>query len=396
MTYWIICDMPILCLAIDIYMIIRISLSKDDEQEMIILKRVLLFVAFFTAFDCMLSLLEIGPLNLPFICIYLINILYNVAGSCLALSFFRYSQVVFGIETVGGRKKRKKTSATMVAIGAVLSAYALAVAIFDTCAYKTDWFLVRMPGTFDYGTLDVLWYVAVYMPMLVTMYYAIKYFFDRKHFSNREKYVPIIVFCTIIAIMAILQLTINDSYPIIPMGITMGMVFLFISNSETKISHDELTRTENRRQLYRDMEALIERGNRVSWYLLMMDGDKFKLINDGYGHSEGDRALVKMADILKISCRKQDAKIYRFGGDEFVILKETSGASKEECDREVEEFCQKIRNRFDEYNASSGKMYKLMVSIGYAKFGEVENDTARLLINRADKMLYKAKEYDKL
>ena len=106
MTYWIICDMPILCLAIDIYMILRISLSKDDEQEMIILKRALLFATFFIAFDCMLSLLEIGPLNLPFICIYLINILYNVAGSCLALNFFRYSQEIRNRN--GWRKEEEK------------------------------------------------------------------------------------------------------------------------------------------------------------------------------------------------------------------------------------------------------------------------------------------------
>ncbi|MCQ2546828.1 MAG: GGDEF domain-containing protein [Clostridia bacterium] len=395
MNYWIICDLPIMCLAINIYLLISIIINKDDEQEMIVLKRVLFFAAFFIAFDCMLSLLEVGPLNLPYSVIYIINILYNIAGSGLALSFFRYSQIVFGVETIGGRKKRRIVSKKLQLMGACMSIYALAVAVFDAFAYKTDWFLIRKSGSFDYGPLDILWYVSVYLPMVVSLVFGIKLFFDKKHHSSREKYLPIIIFGLLIAIMAVIQLTVNDSYPIIPMGITMALVFMFITISEAKISRDELTRIDNRRQLYRDMESLIERGKKVSWYLLMMDGDEFKSINDGYGHSEGDRALIKIADILKVSCRKQDARIYRFGGDEFVVLKETSGQTREECDREVEEFCQRIRNRFNEYNASSGKMYKLMVSIGYAKYGEVENDSARALINRADKELYKAKGYDK-
>ena len=70
----------------------------------------------------------------------------------------------------------------------------------------------------------------------------------------------------------------------------------------------------------------VDRFNRYkrSLALLLMDIDHFKKYNDSYGHLEGDKALVKIAKIIKSCLRKLDSA-YRYGGEEFtVILPETS------------------------------------------------------------------------
>lgn len=398
MGFWIVCDLPILCLTIVIYLLARIIISRDDEQQMIVLKWVLIFAAAFIFTDAVLSLLDLGIIQMPYPGIYATNIAYNLIGILLSLSFFAYSRIVLGIETGKGKRRKKILMSKINIMVLLFEVYAVVLILLCIFSYKTDWFMIRDangPGTFDYGTLDILWYMDEYLPLLVSLILSIQHIFNKKYYGNREKYMPIMVFCILIAIIAVVQYCVSDSYPIISIGVTVAMVYLFINTAERKVSQDELTQTDNRRQMFRDMSAMAEKGHRVTWYMLMMDGDDFKMINDSYGHSEGDRALIKIADILKVSCRKQNAKLYRYGGDEFVILKETEGSNIEDCNRQVREFCIKIKNRFNEYNNVSGKSYKLSVSIGWSRFGEVEDDSLKQLLNRADNRLYEAKVYDR-
>lgn len=366
MNYWIVCDLPILCLIIELYLYFRMCFNRDDEQEIIILKRVLLFASLFTCMDLALTMLELNMIHMPFACIYIVNIVYNLAALIMLSEFFYYSLIVFAINTERKKNRLNALSRKVNLFEKFFHVFTGAVILLYIGLFKTDLFLISEPSStpiYDYGILDYLWYVIDYMPVVVTFILALQFFFNKKHYVERERILPIICFCILIALGAVAQLVVNDSYPIVPMGVTLAMVYLFINYTEVKISQDVLTQTDNRRQCFRDLHALSERNSSIKWYLILLDGDEFKKINDGFGHGEGDEALRKIADILKISCRRQNAKLYRLGGDEFVILKETEGTTAEECDKEIEEFCRKIRNRFNEYNVSSGKMYKLMVSI---------------------------------
>jgi diguanylate cyclase (GGDEF)-like protein len=95
---------------------------------------------------------------------------------------------------------------------------------------------------------------------------------------------------------------------------------------------DPLTGVHNRRSMIRFLDREVDRCNRLKSDLsvLMVDIDKFKDINDNYGHAAGDGVLRHLAKILQKNLRKIDV-ICRYGGDEFVVLMpDTSGPAAEE------------------------------------------------------------------
>jgi len=149
---------------------------------------------------------------------------------------------------------------------------------------------------------------------------------------------------------------------------------------------DSLTGLFNRRQLMEVLEIEGRRNLRHQrpFSVLMLDVDRFKKLNDTYGHLAGDEVLKKLAWILKQETRDVDHAA-RYGGEEFLImLPDTNidGAS---------EVGERIRARIErEKYAFDGKEMKVTASIGIACC-PVEGGAAEALIARADKALYKAK-----
>jgi len=93
--------------------------------------------------------------------------------------------------------------------------------------------------------------------------------------------------------------------------------------------HDPLTGLYNRRFAQEEIKRLEGLGH-LPLAVIMGDVNGLKLVNDIFGHQEGDRLLERMAEILKQNCRKTDI-IARWGGDEFLILlpqTETEAAEK--------------------------------------------------------------------
>lgn len=115
--------------------------------------------------------------------------------------------------------------------------------------------------------------------------------------------------------------------------------------------------------------------------VLMIDIDDFKKYNDAFGHPEGDKALVNIANLIRRSCRHQDI-VARYGGEEFsVVLPELSK-------KETVLIAERIRSSIE----NSGHLFKkpLTVSIGLSSFPQ-EARKKEELIEKADIRLYKAK-----
>ena len=86
---------------------------------------------------------------------------------------------------------------------------------------------------------------------------------------------------------------------------------------EYQATHDELTGLPNRRALVAEITAELERPGDCA--VLVLDLDRFKVVNDSLGHSVGDQLLVTCADRIRLSLRPGDS-VSRLGGDEFAIL----------------------------------------------------------------------------
>lgn len=152
------------------------------------------------------------------------------------------------------------------------------------------------------------------------------------------------------------------------------------------VSLDELTGANNRRQFIELANIEITRYERYGniFSVLMMDVDKFKVINDSFGHQAGDKVLQKLTNNCRSIIRPNDV-LARLGGDEFVILLPMTAAD------EATEMAERIRQHLMEVKVTSNnQQIHFTVSIGVTSFTENKSNLDQVLIN-ADAALYEAK-----
>jgi diguanylate cyclase (GGDEF)-like protein len=153
---------------------------------------------------------------------------------------------------------------------------------------------------------------------------------------------------------------------------------------------DALTSLPNRIAFEQGLDHGLSQAKRHGWGLavLFIDIDKFKSINDSYGHDLGDQVLLMVANRLKSFVRDEDI-VSRWGGDEFVcLLLEV----KQEAD--VTHLAEKMINRIAEACQFNGIVLSIIASIGIAIY-PADGDTPEILFKNADTAMYKAKGTEK-
>ncbi len=166
--------------------------------------------------------------------------------------------------------------------------------------------------------------------------------------------------------------------------------------------HDTLTGLLNRRTFDRDLERILgewthpndqgkEQGSHpqrrhcdeesVGNWLAVIDIDFFKKINDQYGHLYGDEVLLLLANIMRSTFRSYD-KLFRFGGEEFVVL--LRATSQKGADAALERF----RSTMENYDFP--QIGSVTVSIGYVEIAD--QGISAVVLGHADDALYYAKD----
>jgi diguanylate cyclase (GGDEF)-like protein/PAS domain S-box-containing protein len=149
---------------------------------------------------------------------------------------------------------------------------------------------------------------------------------------------------------------------------------------------DELTGLYNRRGFLAVSGQHLNSLQRTNKGVIVVyaDLDGLKAINDTFGHKEGDRALMKTAELLKETFRTSDI-LARLGGDEFTAL------AAVEPDGGIEKLVQRIEQRFDNYNARKLVPYELSISIGVAQRDSDNHQSIEDLMALADLAMYENK-----
>jgi len=169
---------------------------------------------------------------------------------------------------------------------------------------------------------------------------------------------------------------------------TFFIVVTFVVNQYNKIKIDNLTKLYNRYGMDEEIRQQLQQykhDKNDSFYIIACDLDNFKHINDNWGHQEGDRALVLIATALSKVGRMFNAEVFRIGGDEFVIITDTSeeGLATSVVDA--------IKCELDKIDFRDD--FDIRMSMGVALYdGVVRIDE---LLSSADKKLYQAKRNSK-
>jgi diguanylate cyclase (GGDEF)-like protein len=162
-------------------------------------------------------------------------------------------------------------------------------------------------------------------------------------------------------------------------SLAVGLTAIYMATQNEFSYVDTLTGLYNRAYLDYQMETAA-RDNSCCLGGIMIDVDYFKLINDTYGHSAGDEALIDVARILLFS-KPDKATAIRFAGDEFIIL------MKNASEQQMRKIMEDIKAELDIFNETEGRQYKLSLSLGYAIYDK-DNDTSDSFFKHMDDNMY--------
>lgn len=185
------------------------------------------------------------------------------------------------------------------------------------------------------------------------------------------------------SLLQVLVYGVSTIWPSITLTILMCSLFIQNGNATT----DALTRLNNRGRFdaYADWKwnAL---GDSETFWLIIMDIDHFKKINDTYGHAEGDRALARCAEALRAVMPKKSGFLARIGGDEFAVI--LCGVDE----AFVTDFIRQAQSAVHSTCGQNSSGYCLDVSAGYAGTRGGERRDFAKLFSAADEMMYQAKK----
>jgi diguanylate cyclase (GGDEF)-like protein/PAS domain S-box-containing protein len=149
---------------------------------------------------------------------------------------------------------------------------------------------------------------------------------------------------------------------------------------------DDLTGIYNRRGFFtlinQQMKMAVRRKRGL--FIVYADVDNLKGINDSFGHSDGDQALIDAANVLNETYRDSDV-IARIGGDEFVVVPIETAEDK------FEHITSRLKEKVVMFNNSGLRRYKLSISIGVAYFDPESPSSVDELLHEADKLMYMCK-----
>ncbi len=160
--------------------------------------------------------------------------------------------------------------------------------------------------------------------------------------------------------------------------------FMYTQTKQISVT-DSLTKLYNRRHFESSFEREYMRAKRYgsSLSIAIIDIDYFKKINDAYGHLCGDYILKELAYLMVQNFRKTDM-VFRYGGEEFVVILTETGADKAIVPLE------RLRKTVEDYDFRyDGEKLKITVSIGVSSNTDFVNPSE--MFNDADKALYEVK-----
>ncbi len=327
------------------------------------------FAAIANVFDLAWNLSVTDNWMLPAWARYTINFMHFMTLGSSSLCWLFY------IDSIQGNKKISKVH-IIYAIPLFVLATLLILTRYNGCLYSID-----ANGVYHRGKLFYSQQILSYGYVIYASFKSFVYAMYKKNYANRQYFLSMTAFVIPPIICGTLQIFIQN-IPLLSCGIMISFLLAYINSTEMLISIDPLTDIPNRREFLRHLtDELKTLKSREKLYLAFLDIDRFKEINDSYGHNEGDRVLKETASALKAYVKNRNAYCARYGGDEFSVICITEN----EEEGSFSDLVEAIR----EANIKAGGR-TVEVSMGCTEFCG-GTDSIPDMISRADNAMYMMK-----
>jgi len=352
---------------------IRHSEIKEHPIDQLLFNMVMWTILFIFLFDTGMWLSDGKKEGIFYVINYLSATMYYVLNSVLCVLWLSYTDYKI-YESLIDLKKRLP----------FYSVPAIFCAVLSLCSPFSGWFFVIDTENI-YARGDLIWIMEVvgaFYLLSSAMLPVLDYRKSRWKESKKVNFY-LVMFPVSILLCTVVQFFFYG-LSIIWIGALLACISLYINIQNREITTDHLTGLFNRRRLEQHLQRRSKakrKGNIL--FAVMMDMDDFKKINDTQGHATGDIVLKKTAEILKQCSEGSEDLVARLGGDEFVIVGERNSED------EIIDLMERIMSTAEQYNDMHDFSYEIKISMGYSVIQE--GDTIDLLLNNADKEMYRNK-----
>ena len=369
--YW---QGSVVCIAVFLVMLLSDLSNTNRQEKQVIFQRVLFVHILYFFVDIFYKGLEYGqfPYSRPFT--VFINVTEFVLVSALAIEWFYF------IAALADMKLRTTAKGRWI----IRAPFAIMLVVLVVSYAANPYYWLSETGE----TNRLFLFLMLATPMIYFIWstiYALVKAFRKENRGTRKLLILVAMYPIEGMVLGSIQRMV-PGVPLYSFGLMVLMVYVYIQNMKDQISIDPLTKLNNRSQL---IKYISQEGSHhvegARTFVLMIDANNFKKINDGYGHAEGDRALVLIAQALTKAGRKmkQHPFIGRYGGDEFIMIFHTHD------EQEPALLARYIREELAEVSVENSLPYDLSVGIGCDEWGSKEEFQTCLV--RADKRLYEDK-----
>lgn len=353
------------------------SLTSRNETSIQIFIRMLWLLLVYCLSDIAAVFLSGSVFKGSWLLSQTVNIIYFLIPVILAYLWFSYIQV---------RLRKTDVKKSVGFIRMIPMFYGVISILLNPLT--GFYFTIDTSNLYHRGPGVVMHWVVCWLYYLLTFFQVLKELKNETNEFKRREYKNYSLFIFPIAVTALIQMFVYGVTSS-QLGFVFATVIVFFSTQQTLVHKDELTGLNNRNSLIAFKNSLFQSSSSEhDISIIMIDMDHFKSINDQYGHLSGDEALKHVSDALMraaSSIKSTRFLLYRFGGDEFVMV--GVGTS----DETVALLIEAINREIALENTLITKGYQLSISVGMAKGTCHSASDFSKIADEADKNMYKEK-----
>ena len=252
-------------------------------------------------------------------------------------------------------------------------------------------FTIDEANLYHRGPLFAAHQLFCWISFLITFFMVLMALKGEKNEFKRREYRNYSLFIVPIAVTALSQFMVYGITST-QIGFTFSIIVVLFTSQQARIHRDELTGLNNRNSFVNYVINVSYNPKNDNYTVVMIDVDQFKSINDTYGHLVGDEALQHTAKVLMRAAGAIESTrlhIYRFGGDEFIVIGVNTNNDT------IEQFKSNLNKELDAENSIITNGYKIELSVGVSNGVVNGSGDMRAIINEADKAMYKLKNTSK-